>query len=173
MEIPWDQVALSVEFVGHHGGNSKIWSIWEESFLWRVGLMRQRVANGNWNIITTIDTGSRLFSSDSRDHVYAMLGMPAFRGLANSITPDYSKPIQELYTDMVLLSALEHRCLDALSFAEHKWPIHRDGFPSWVRQWDNPHGRHLFLKRILQIFPGKGVDVFQITSLLRVRKWKI
>jgi hypothetical protein len=63
--------------------------------------------------------------------------MPAFRRLANSIVPDYSKPIQELYIEMVLLSVQEDHNLDALSFAQHRWPLHRDGFPSWVPQWDN------------------------------------
>lgn len=56
-----------------------------------------------WDLSTLTTISSRLRCADVRDHVYAMLALLSDEESSRlAIVPDYSKPVAELYTDLVV-----------------------------------------------------------------------
>lgn len=76
-----------------------------------------------------------LEASDPRDKVYSMLEFARFRNEAISISPDYRKPISEVYRETALAILNADSNLLMLSDICHIDAI-EDEFPSWVPRWD-------------------------------------
>jgi hypothetical protein len=84
-----------------------------------------------------LDLGSKLVASDSRDHIYGLLGMFPLQ----NITPDYEKTNLQLYIEY-LNEILEHG--DHFNWLEYGSLKHKYGnYPSWLP-----------LPLELEIFPG-------------------
>ena len=66
-----------------------------------------------------LDLGRHFHTSDPRDKVFAMLGMPCFVKLRPALIADYKKSLVEVYQDVVELSLLHMPNLEFLSYVQH------------------------------------------------------
>ncbi|PVI01136.1 HET-domain-containing protein, partial [Periconia macrospinosa] len=71
---------------------------------------------------------------DPRDKVYSMLGMVPKH--AFGIEPDYSKSVEEVYSEAIRLWINETRCLNILSWVADKKSRTFPHFPSWVGEFN-------------------------------------
>jgi hypothetical protein len=81
------------------------------------------------SIGVTVLADTRLRATDPRDHIYALLGM-ASNTEQLGIIPDYSKSVEDIYTD-VAGKILEHD-FDLLLMS---WRGNSQQVPSWVPDW--------------------------------------
>lgn len=107
-------------------------------------MLRHRALNTNHMFRLCAAFQSSL-ATDLRDKVYGILGMwqPDTKDQPG-IKVDYSKPVVEVYTDVVIQSILADKSLLALrvvDFEEDHDFDKNEGFPSWVPRWDkrNPY----------------------------------
>ena len=96
--------------------------------------MRARERHKSESMLATLHCCRSLMASDSRDHVYAILGMPSLTPLAQ-LQVEYQKSHVEVFRDVVHFSLRDHHKLDALSFVQHIEGIPKQG-PSWVPLWN-------------------------------------
>jgi Heterokaryon incompatibility protein (HET) len=100
------------------------------------------------DILTTLSRARRLFASDERDKIYAVLGVSSGVDVNNdSISPDYHKSIREVYTDFAYHMIQSTGSYDILSFRE-LWP--RFDLPSWVPNWRLPLGAERTILSLLE-----------------------
>ena len=80
---------------------------------------------------SVIETSRGFQSSDSRDKVYAILGLcqGVYRG---EIMPDYAKTVTDVYIEVTELLLRTCKNLNALSMVEDRLYRNRDDLPSWV-----------------------------------------
>ncbi|OTA62910.1 HET-domain-containing protein [Hypoxylon sp. EC38] len=71
-------------------------------------------------------------ATDSRDKLYALLGMASDLS-PDDIIPDYTKPIQEVFLDLVRFMAVKRRNLDIISSG--RFSISGSTVPSWLPDW--------------------------------------
>ncbi|KAI1391879.1 HET-domain-containing protein [Hypoxylon trugodes] len=71
-------------------------------------------------------------ATDSRDKLYALLGMASDIS-PDEIIPDYTKPVQEVFLDLVEFMATNHRNLDIISSG--RLSISGSSVPSWLPDW--------------------------------------
>lgn len=95
-------------------------------------------------------------TSDSRDHVYGVLGMyqrfaTPENDLPRALRPDYNKSLQDVFRDATMFTIQQKRRLDALYIVNH-WttedfesPAWSTWVPRWNRKWIRQHDpAHLF-----------------------------
>lgn len=84
-------------------------------------------------ILHALHYGRGFRCSDPRDHVYALLGMPAIYGVHN-IMADYTKSPLDLFQDIAHLAIEWSNTLSILSYVQHE-PDDLETFPSWIPKW--------------------------------------
>lgn len=71
-------------------------------------------------------------ATDLRDKLYALLGMASDLS-PDDIIPDYTKPVQEVFLDLVRFMAIDRCNLDIISSG--RLSISNSASPSWVPDW--------------------------------------
>ncbi|KPM41988.1 hypothetical protein AK830_g4599 [Neonectria ditissima] len=85
-------------------------------------------------------------ASDPRDKLYALLGITSDVTTAELI-PDYAKPVERVFEDLVKFVAMQQDNLDILSSGRH-FCVSGHGSQSWLPDWQNSSGlRPLNIKR--------------------------
>ncbi|KAH6696620.1 heterokaryon incompatibility protein-domain-containing protein, partial [Leptodontidium sp. MPI-SDFR-AT-0119] len=90
------------------------------------------------HILTTLSRARRLESSDSRDKIYAVLGISSGIDLNNDrIAIDYNKTMVQLYTDFAQYLIYSTQSYDVLSYVERRqFPLNATPrWQSWVADW--------------------------------------
>lgn len=77
-----------------------------------------------------------LSCQDPRDKLYAFLGLLGDQDKSLEIVPDYSRPVEDVYTDIVRRKATAHRSLDLLCSCELSSRLLE--VPSWCPDWSAP-----------------------------------
>jgi len=83
-------------------------------------------------LIDLLHAGRNSFSQDPRDKVYALLSLQT-EGSKLEIDPDYSKPVQWLFTHVAAELIKTSRSVDILSHV--RGSAHVPDLPSWVPDW--------------------------------------
>ncbi|KAF4633144.1 hypothetical protein G7Y89_g4978 [Cudoniella acicularis] len=143
-EIPWQKVGLTAAWlratgyeVFHHSPMTGVFNAY---------LMYGITEEGRQGIKTTSFLGlmslTRQFhSTDLRDRVYAILGLPhtdrdAEDG-SKSIEPDYTKTVEQVYFELAQKMLVVTDSLKLLSAVQHGPALEEEGdLPSWVPRWD-------------------------------------
>jgi Heterokaryon incompatibility protein (HET) len=105
----------------------------------KMALFRDQVKTGKLDSLTSIITQSSPFEASlDHDKIYALLGLADESG--SRILPDYSKPAQEVYTDVMRLLLQMDDPLSALAMAGigMKRNPKLNDLPSWVPDWSTP-----------------------------------
>ncbi|KAI1409895.1 HET-domain-containing protein [Hypoxylon sp. FL1857] len=71
-------------------------------------------------------------ATDSRDKLYALLGMASDIS-PDDIIPDYTKPVQEVFLDLVRFMVTERRSLDIISSG--RLSLSDSTIPTWLPDW--------------------------------------
>lgn len=79
--------------------------------------------------------GKAFNATDPRDKIYALMNFPTFRREEMDITPDYSKSIREVYTEVTLAVIRQTKNLRILTCLWDNLTDTEDEFPSWVPRW--------------------------------------
>ncbi|KAK0616852.1 heterokaryon incompatibility protein-domain-containing protein [Immersiella caudata] len=112
-------------------------------------------------------TMGRFESTDARDRIFALLGMP-FAGndpeaRHTLLNPDYSQDVRSVYTEAArrILEQDQHlRCLSAVQHGPELDPDPSSSYPSWVPRWDqSPHAEPLALRNE-QGYYANGGELF-------------
>lgn len=108
---------------------------------------------------TTVD---RFDSTDPRDRIYALLGMP-FSGndpdVGPLLMPDYRKTVRSVYVDAARCMLQQDGHLRLLSAVQHDQEIDVS-YPSWVPQWNKPHRTEPLGLRAEQGYYANGGELF-------------
>lgn len=104
-------------------------------------------------------TMGRFDSTDARDRIYALLGMPLSGnnpGIEPLMEPDYGTDVRSVYTHSAR-RILEHdRHLRMLSVVQHGPEIDLS-YPTWVPRWDQPfHAEPIALREELGYYANGG-----------------
>jgi hypothetical protein len=101
-------------------------------------------ARRSWRFQDALVLTSNLHCSDPRDRVYALLNLyqlheneSAFQNELRHLTPDYSKPVNEVFRDMAHLFVRCDEVQRLLSQINHSSAINSEvnTLPSWVPDW--------------------------------------
>jgi hypothetical protein len=84
-------------------------------------------------------------ATDPRDKVFALIGIAGDTEL-QGIFPDYSKPCEDVYTDLAR-TLIQNGYIELLSLCEFSKEV--DGLPSWVPDWSRVVYRAPFQQRSL------------------------
>ncbi len=96
--------------------------------------MRQRGRHKRESMLGTLHRCRMFRALDSRDHVYAILGMPSLASL-KKLQVEYQKSHVEVFRDVARHSLWDRNKLDVLSFVQHLEGIGKES-PSWVPLWN-------------------------------------
>ncbi|KAF2143986.1 uncharacterized protein K452DRAFT_306631 [Aplosporella prunicola CBS 121167] len=93
-------------------------------------------SHGRLGLFELVMRTRNLQTTEPRDKIYALFG------IVHSTTDkmpavDYSKPVAELYTDLIRFSLGELKTLDFLSYAIGLKPTEVGDLPSWAIDWSN------------------------------------
>ncbi|KAL7621616.1 hypothetical protein AAE478_008942 [Parahypoxylon ruwenzoriense] len=88
--------------------------------------------NGTMPLVRFLQCTQDYQATDSRDKLYALLGM-ASDVTTDDIVPDYTKPVQEMFLDLVKFMATNRRNLDIISSGRLSLSNHTA--PSWLPDW--------------------------------------
>lgn len=101
-------------------------------------------------------------STDPRDRIYALLGMP-FAGNDPTSTllvkPEYTESVLSVYTRATRRILEQDRHLRILSSVQHGSEISPDG-PSWVPRWNEPYSAEPLALRAEQGYYANGGELF-------------
>lgn len=106
------------------------------------------------HILTTLSRARRLESSDSRDKIYAVLGVSSGVDLDNDrIGVDYNKTVEQVYTDFAQYLIHSTRSYDVLRYVGRRLlPLRIPAAPwnSWDADWRVPLGPQRMILSILE-----------------------
>jgi Heterokaryon incompatibility protein (HET) len=112
------------------------------------------------HILTTLSRARRLESSDPRDKVYAVLGVSSEIDITNDrIAVDYSKTVEQVYTDLAQYMIYSTSSYDILSCVGRRLLEQGNPAPqwgSWIADWRVPLGPP---RTILSILGRESPDV--------------
>lgn len=77
----------------------------------------------------------RCSSKDPRDMIYSLLGLATDVQDAPELQSDYSKPVPQVYTDLIRFCIRVYQSLDILSMSRH--PKAHKELPSWIPDFTN------------------------------------
>ena len=105
------------------------------------------------HILTTLSRARRLESSDSRDKIYAVLGVSSGIDLNNDrIAIDYNNTVEQVYTDFAQYLIYSTQSYDVLSCVGRRQPPSNPAalWKSWVADWRVPLGPQRTILSILE-----------------------
>ncbi len=114
--------------------------------------VQDKIGKGS-HILTTLSRARRLESSDSRDKIYAVLGVSSGIELNNDrIAIDYNKTVEQLYTDFAQYLIYSTQSYDVLSYVgRRQFPSNpATRWKSWVADWRVPLGPQRTILSILE-----------------------
>jgi hypothetical protein len=110
-----------------------------ESGHWRITpgvlLLETELYKQKPGIVDLLHAGRNSLSKDPRDKVFALLSLENGDSKME-IYPNYSKPVEWLFTHVAVQSIKNSKCLDILSHVRGKTGLHH--LPSWVPDWTLP-----------------------------------
>ena len=99
------------------------------------GFVSQQSKDGeNESLLRLLSKARDSYATDQRDKIYAILGLALQKDKAG-LNPDYSKPVEDIYTSLAIYHIEKDRNLDILNAVES------DGYrlaslPRWVPDWE-------------------------------------
>lgn len=129
--IEWDRVALVAGYIIMESAFSKSFGFTSAYCWWAAIVTTERIRQPkNWMFMLYL--ASNFYSTDPRDHIYALRGLMKFSGGAGLLDPDYGKSTVEVYRDSVEAGFVHFQNTDVL--------LYRTGneTPSWIPRWDLP-----------------------------------
>ncbi|KAK4100676.1 HET-domain-containing protein [Parathielavia hyrcaniae] len=112
-------------------------------------------------------TMGRFDSTDARDRIYALLGMP-FAGNDPEgqplLQPDYSRDVRSVYTQAARRILEQDRHLRVLSAVQHGADDIDPSYPSWVPRWDQPPSAEPLALRDEHGYYANGGELFRPSS---------
>ncbi|KAI1199330.1 heterokaryon incompatibility protein-domain-containing protein [Nemania serpens] len=118
----------------------------EQGFADHLDILKIRMANGHQSLISILKHIRTYDCHDQRDKVFATINMASDLP-PDTIRPDYTKTLSEVYIDVVrylIKIASEGNCLDFLSHVIRptldwdRLSLPNVGIPSWVPDWRGP-----------------------------------
>ncbi|KAI1174402.1 heterokaryon incompatibility protein-domain-containing protein [Nemania sp. FL0916] len=118
----------------------------EQGFADHLDILKTRLDHGQQSLIQILEHVRTYECHDKRDKVFATMNMASSvpRG---TIRPDYTKPLSEVYIEVVrylIKSSSDGHCLDFLSHVIRSTPdwdrleLPDAGIPTWVPDWRGP-----------------------------------
>ncbi|KAN0122842.1 Heterokaryon incompatibility protein (HET) domain containing protein [Hyaloscypha variabilis] len=146
IEVGWDMVGLAARYITSNRELFDSYNFWETN-IWCAETLRLRFFH-HWNCLDFLHQTRDFETTDPRDKIYAVLGMPSFLNWDHTIHADYEKKEQEVlrgFTDIYLNRAN----LDPLSYLQHDDDIPCD-IASWAPRWANQRQRNHVLIRLIR-----------------------
>ncbi|KAF2498727.1 HET-domain-containing protein [Lophium mytilinum] len=158
-ERNWEVVSLTAVWID-------IWSL-HESHLndlfygsQKAAMMRKRhrLKPGE-SPTASLDLLSKFKTTDPKDKVFAILGLPLFANIQVQLSVDYAKPTSEIYRDFILAIINDRQSLSALRLVSHQDEV-REDLPSWVPDFSRAcsHNGNLSKFGAAHQFPFKGLE---------------
>ena len=147
VEVGWDIVGLAARYITSNRELFDAYDFWKSN-MWCAETLRLRFFH-QWNCLDFLHQTRDFRTSDPRDKIYALLGMPSFLNWDRTIYADYEKETQEVlrgFADMYL----DRANLDPLSYLQHDHDI-PCGIASWIPQWTHQPQRNQVLIRLIRI----------------------
>jgi Heterokaryon incompatibility protein (HET) len=110
---------------------------------WNAAAMRWPEFRTNPDILGTLRFARNFQTSDTRDRVYALLGLHDFAQQCIPVVADYTKPANQLFLELAQVRILKTQCLDTLSHVQQQDIIQR---PSWVPHWNLPNQVYVIVR---------------------------
>jgi hypothetical protein len=120
-----------------------------------------RFSKIDFSVVLGMTVGS-FDSTDPRDRIYALLGMPFSGNDPESgliIQPDYTESLLSVYAKATRRILTQDQHLRVLSSVQHGSEVNPDR-PSWVPQWDKPYEAEPLALRQEQGYYANGGELF-------------
>lgn len=140
LEFDWDALGSTASWVQKQVMQSGFadFKRFEHTFTFEASNLYDRDYSEHSDWVEVLSSYRSLASTDPRDKVYALLGLPSFSQISKtstSISPDYNKSKLEVYTDVVETAIRSYRNLRILSYVQYGPTLPKD-WPTWIPSWD-------------------------------------
>jgi hypothetical protein len=146
VEVCWDMVGLAAQYITNHRDLFDTYDF-SRSNMWCAETLRFRFAH-QWNCLDFLQQTRGFKTSDPRDKIYSLLGMPSFLNWDHTILADYEKTVQEVFREFTDLY-LNCSSLDPLSYLQHDPDMPSD-VASWVPQWTHANHSNQVMIRLMR-----------------------
>jgi len=143
----------------------------------------KRFDNGGTHILNTLEQARRLEATDSRDKIFALLGISTgFDPKHPDVSPDYSKTRLRAYMDLAAYMMETSQSYDVWSYLDHGGLAHRRQIdwvclrlPSWVPNWNRSWCGGTYVPRSILSTFGLESDTERSAreQLVRERRWRL
>ncbi|KAH8593018.1 heterokaryon incompatibility protein-domain-containing protein [Bisporella sp. PMI_857] len=144
--IDWQFIALSAEWLYYYQTVFVSLKLSQTNCL-NAAFMRSLVFRIEYDILDVVGLARIFLTTDPRDKVYALLGLPNFSAQCGLMSADYSKTAEVVFRDFVEAIIQESGTLDVLSHVHHDERIKK---PSWIPRWESTEGLILLNRGYLE-----------------------